>query len=74
MKKKRCCRFYLHANVTTKTLKVMKLLILFVFVLNFNMLAVSVYAQNNKLTIETRGASLEDVLKKIEETSGYEFF
>lgn len=74
MKKKRCCRFYLHANVKTKTLKVMKLLILFVFVLNFNMLAVSVYAQNNKLTIETRGASLEDVLKKIEETSGYEFF
>lgn len=74
MKKKRCCRFYLHANVKTKTLKVMKLLFLFVFVLNFNMLAVSVYAQNNKLTIESRGASLEDVLKKIEETSGYEFF
>ncbi|WP_026473973.1 SusC/RagA family TonB-linked outer membrane protein [Alkaliflexus imshenetskii] len=52
----------------------MKLLFLFVFVLNINMLAVSVYAQNNKLTIESRGASLEDVLKKIEETSGYEFF
>jgi iron complex outermembrane receptor protein len=74
MKKKHFWESYSHFSINLrKLLFIMKLTILLMCVLTFNVSA-SVYSQSSRLTLEVKDKSIREVLKTIEKQSQFRFF
>ena len=63
----------LHRILKTKVLIIMKLTAFFLFVSTFALIASGTYSQNKTITINQENALIKDVLKQIEDQSGYFF-
>ncbi len=74
MKKKHFRESYSHFSINLrKLLTIMKLTILLMCVLTFNVSG-SVYSQNSRLSLEVKDKSIREVLKTIEKQSQFRFF
>ncbi len=74
MKKKHFGESYSHFSINfRKLLTIMKLTILLMCVLTFNVSG-SVYSQNSRLSLEVKDKSIREVLKTIEKQSQFRFF
>jgi TonB-linked SusC/RagA family outer membrane protein len=63
----------LHRILKTKVLIIMKLTTFFFFVSTFALIASGTYSQNKTITINQENALVKDILKEIEDQSGYFF-
>ncbi|MDX9881022.1 MAG: TonB-dependent receptor [Prolixibacteraceae bacterium] len=63
----------LHRILKTKVLMIMKLTAFFLFASTFALIASGTYSQNKTITINKENALIRDVLKQIEDQSGYFF-